>query len=434
MELMIKSLSAYGCLVLGGVVIKGLFRCRKPSWETLPDDIMEPLSSIPMRKDISSSRHTLPWLILPQPESKALTCNDTSLSFFNLYHGKVVKLELPEPVHGVWFRGCSKGWLIMIKEDEHNSSVFLVNPISGVHHQLPSTYVETATWKKYGAFTFYNRLVLSTSVIDLEECIVAATLGRFTNKILVLCRPRDKEWNVFQLTDANVTLTDILFSCGKLYALVVSKYKMAIVATPRMLNFGDQLLELKLVYDVNPNYSDIDKVVEDHGNYEVFLQDCCNSHLLESTCNNETTSTLENRGNNLEEEENGGGGNDVEEEENDEGYDGGDKFEGEGGDGEFQINMFDENYRFTYLRTSGFEIYRIDPHNGSLKLVPSLGDKVIFLSHGGSLSLRPSDVQSKDVGGNCIYFATNNIKSFHSLETYISREIGVFNLDKRSIQ
>ncbi|KAL6194914.1 hypothetical protein ACLB2K_035989 [Fragaria x ananassa] len=409
-----------------------------------------------MRKDISSSRHTLPWLILPQPESKALTCNDTSLSFFDLHHGKVVKLELPEPIHGAWFRGCSKGWLIMIKEDEHNSSVFLVNPISGVHHQLPSLrtipsfqeYVETATWKKYGAFAFYNRLVLSTSDIDSEECIVAATLGRFTDKILVLCRPGDKEWNVFRLTDANGTLTNILFSCGMLYALVVSKYKMGVVATPRMLNFGDQSVELKLVYDVNPNYSDIDEVVEDHGNYEVFLQEYCNSLLLESTCNNEVLLILqrldlfssinninvENRGNNLEEEENGGGGNDVEEEENDKGYDGGDNFEGEGDDGEFHIDMFDEDNRFTYMRTSGFEIYRIDPHDGNLKLVPSLGDELIFLSHGGSLSLRPSDIQSKDVGANCIYFATNNIKSFHSLETYISQEIGVFNLDKRSIQ
>ncbi|KAL6192214.1 hypothetical protein ACLB2K_038599 [Fragaria x ananassa] len=100
--------------------------------------VCKPRRSVPMRKDIFSSRHSLPWLILPQPESQALTCNDTSLSFFDLQHGKVVKLELPEPVRGAWFRGCSKGWLIMIKEDEHNSSVFLVNPISGVHHQLLS--------------------------------------------------------------------------------------------------------------------------------------------------------------------------------------------------------------------------------------------------------------------------------------------------------
>ncbi|KAL6185007.1 hypothetical protein ACLB2K_041142 [Fragaria x ananassa] len=286
----------------------GLFRRRQPGWETLPDDIME--------------------------------------------------LELPEPVHGAWFRGCSKGWLIMIKEDEHNSSVFLVNPISGVHHQLPSLrtipsfqeYVETATWKKYGAFAFYSRLVLSTSDINSEECVVAAILGRSTDKIPVLCRPGDKEWNVFRVTDANYgTLTDILFSSGKLYALVKNKYKMGVVATPRMLNFGDESVELKLVYEVNPNYSDIDEVVEDHGNYEVFLEECCNSHLLESTCNNEVLLILqrldlfssidninvENRGNNLEEEENGGGGNDVEEEENDEDYDGGDNFEGEGGDGGF---------------------------------------------------------------------------------------------------
>ncbi|KAL6194909.1 hypothetical protein ACLB2K_035984 [Fragaria x ananassa] len=351
-----------------------------------------------MCKDIFSSRHTLPWLILPQPESQALTCNDTSLSFFDLHHGKVVKLELPEPVRGAWFRGCSKGWLIMIKEDEHNSSVFLVNPISGVHHQLPSLrtipsfrdYVETRTWKKYGAFPFYSRLVLSTSDIDSEECIVAATLGRSTDKTLVLCRPGDKEWNVF---------------------------RMGVVATPRMLNFGDQSVKLKLVYDVNPNHSEIDDIVEDHD--------------LFSSIDN---INVENRGNNLEEEENGGGGNYVEEEENDEGYDGGDNFEGEGGDGEFHIDMFDEDNRFTYMRTSGFEIYRIDPHDGNLKLVPSLGDEVVFLSHRGSLSLRPSDIQSKDVGGNCIYFATNNILSFHSLETYISREIGAFNLDKRSIQ
>ncbi|KAL6192215.1 hypothetical protein ACLB2K_038600 [Fragaria x ananassa] len=216
---------------------------------------------------------------------------------------------------------------------------------------------------------------------------------------------------------------------------ILSKYKMGVVATPRTLNFGDHSVELKLVYDVNPKYSEIDEVVEDHGNYEIELQACWNLHLLESTSNNEVllilqrqdifssidNSNVENGGNNMEEEENGGGGNNVEEEENggggnnveeeenDEGYDGGDNFEGEGGDGEFHINMLDEDDRFTYMRTSGFEIYRIDPHNEKINLVPSLGDEVLFLSNGGSLSLRPSDIQSKDVGGNCIYFATNNV-------------------------
>ncbi|KAL6185009.1 hypothetical protein ACLB2K_041144 [Fragaria x ananassa] len=231
----------------------------------------------------------------------------------------------------------------MIKEDEHNSSVFLVNPISGVHHQLPSLrtipsfrdYVETRTWKKYGAFAFYSRLVLSTSDINSEECVVAAILGRSTDKIPVLCRPGDKEWNVFRVTDANYgTLTDILFSSGKLYALVKNKYKMGVVATPRMLNFGDESVELKLVYEVNPNYSEINDIVEDHGNYEVSLQECCNSHLLESTCNNEVSLILQRLDlfssiDNINVENRG---NDVEEEENDEGYDGGDNFEGEGGD------------------------------------------------------------------------------------------------------
>ncbi|PRQ33927.1 putative F-box domain-containing protein [Rosa chinensis] len=475
MEFMIKTVLVCGCLVFGGVVIKRLFR-HKPCWETLPDDIMEvivphlsvrdrirlslvckPWSSVPMCKDIPSSPHKLPWLVLPQPESQALTCNDTSLSFYDLHDGKFVKLELPEPVRGAWFRGSSKGWLIMIKESEQNTTTFLVNPISGVQHQLPSLrtipsfqkFVETKKWKRYGAFAFFNCLVLSTSDIHSDECVVAAALG-CANDILGLCRPGDKEWNIFRLLDADEALTDVLFCSGKLYALVVSNNKSGVVSTARTLNFGDHSVELKLIYNANINFHTNS---EYHGNYEIYVQGYVDSYLIESATNKEVLlihqrldvfSSIGDNNNG----ENGGGGNHEEEEEEVEveveGNDGGDdaneewnNLGGNGGDiGDWAINIVeeDDHYLRTYLRTSGFDVYRIDPQNDNFEMVQSLGDKLLFLSNAGSFSLRASDIKIKDFRGNCICFATNNFMSLHSLETYTCREIGVFDLNARRMR
>ncbi|PRQ36140.1 putative F-box domain-containing protein [Rosa chinensis] len=185
MEVINATLVVCGCLVFGAVEIKRLLRSKPGEklpddimdivpWKKLPDDVIEmivphlsvrdrirlssvckPWSSAPMRTDIPSAQHQLPWLIFPQ------SCH-SYLSFFDLCEGKVGKLDLPEPVQGGWFQGSSKGWMIMITEKDLDSTMFLVNPISGAQHQLPhlsttpsfQSFVDTTTWKRYGASAF----------------------------------------------------------------------------------------------------------------------------------------------------------------------------------------------------------------------------------------------------------------------------------------
>ncbi|KAL6194907.1 hypothetical protein ACLB2K_035982 [Fragaria x ananassa] len=260
------SLVIGACLVFGGMVIKRLLRRKPSSWETLPDDIMEmivphlsvrdrirlsivckPWSSVSTRPDIPSAPQH-PWLLVPQS-------SPNHLSYFELSEGKIGRLELPEPVQGGWFQGSSKCWIIMVMEKDLDSTMFLVNPISGAQHQLPSLStapffqkeVETARWKRYGASSFSFRLVLSTSDITSEQCMIAATFGEA--ETLCLCRPGDTSWSICEVLDDEECIMDLLFSAGKLYALVLSYDKDGFMSAPHTLSCGDQAVELKLVYD-----------------------------------------------------------------------------------------------------------------------------------------------------------------------------------------
>ncbi|XP_004288422.1 PREDICTED: F-box/kelch-repeat protein At1g57790-like [Fragaria vesca subsp. vesca] len=263
MEVITETLVICACLVFGGVVIKRKLH-RKP-WETLPDDVMEiilphlcvrdrirlsivckPWSSVSMRSDIPSAPR-LPWLILPQS-------SPNYLSYFELSEGKSGRLELPEPVPGGWFQGSSKGWMIMVMEKDLDSTMFLVNPISGAQQQLPplstapcfQKEVETARWKRYGASAFCFSVVLSTSDITSHQFMVAATFGE-TDR-LCLYKPGDRKWTILEVLDANECITDLLFSSGKLYALVISHNKNGVISSPRNLKFGDHAVELCLGY------------------------------------------------------------------------------------------------------------------------------------------------------------------------------------------
>ncbi|KAL6189561.1 hypothetical protein ACLB2K_040948 [Fragaria x ananassa] len=203
MEVINETLVIGGCLVFGGVVIKRLLH-RKPNWETLPDDIIgmivphlsvrdhirlsivcKPWSSVSTRPDIPSAPQ-LPWLLLPQS-------SPNHLSYFELSEGKIGRLELPKPFKEVGFKDHQK------KE------------------------VETARWKRYGASAFRYSVVLSTSDITSHKFMVAATFGETEG--LCLYKPGDRKWSILEVLDANECITDLLFSSGKLYALVISHNK-----------------------------------------------------------------------------------------------------------------------------------------------------------------------------------------------------------------
>ncbi|KAI5311834.1 hypothetical protein L3X38_041007 [Prunus dulcis] len=504
-------------------------------WQTVPDDIMEIIlkhlnlrerirlriickswNSLAMRRDFSNAPQ-LPWLLLPQGSNKYL-------SFSSVSDVKFHTLMLPKPVRGGRVCGCSKGWLVMIKEKV--SKLYLVNPISRDQHQLPSLrtipsfhkFVNTNKSKRGGALLFCNSFALSTADVKSNNCIVAAVFDELT---LGLCRPGDKTWSVFHVLDENEYLAKLLFSSsGMLYALVFSGSlsKNGIVVASHSLNFGDDTVKIKLVYDKTESTRDLNPSIEYCDDFQILLKGMYASHLLQSATNNEVfvihqilDCFLRRDGDVEEEDENEEEGTDDEDEDEDKDKDeeeiddeeeaddededededeeeiddedetdDEDEEETDDEDDEDEEEIDDEdetddeddeeeetddeeeeednnnddqdegvnNGEFRrvdiasedafgskpYLRTSEFRVYKLDQENDNFDRVQCLGDdQLFFCSDAECVSLHPaSNIQGFD--GNCIYFATNNIWRLHSLETYASREIGVFYLDSRRIQ
>lgn len=406
--------------------LKRYKRCnqtRYGCWHTLPDDIMRKIvqhldvpdrirlsvvckswSSVAKQKDIPSAQ--LPWLALPySPYSNYLR-------FSSLSEGKVVELKLPKPAQGGMFLASSKGWLVMangLNRDE----MFLLNPITGVQHQLPSLE-STRSFQKFVETEecFLPQVVLSSS--NISECMVAAVFHSF--KELGLCMPGDKSWSVFPLLDEveNLHFEDILFSGGMLYALVNSPGINNGVVTACTLNFGDQdrEVELKLVYDKKENWSANNENYEIRDDYRIALNSLYYSCLLEST--NKEVLLVHKIYDTL-------------------------KFAAEYEALIVEAEDHDwENasYQFQYAKSSGFAVYKIDPENGNFLRVQSLGDQTLFLAdYGSSLSLSSSDC--KGLEENCIYFGLNGILKLlppQRRRSTINREIGIFYLDGGKIQ
>ncbi|CAL9022663.1 unnamed protein product [Prunus brigantina] len=415
-------------------------------WQRVHEDIMEmivrPLSlrdrirtglackswnSVCMRGHIHGAQEA-PWLVLPQDP------NCKYLSFTNLADGKVHKLRLPKPIHGSRFYGSSRGWLIMIQEKRLNSTMFLFNPVSGALCQLPplatipsfKKFVETE-WDLCGTSFFFHHIVLSTSDINNSECMVAAIFDNL--KVLVMCRPGDKTWSVFDVLGEEEFIGQLLFSStGKLYSLIISEVRSELIQ-PRTIKSGD--VELILVYDKR-NHFGVD--VEYHNDYKISLNRVHLSFLFESP-NNEVLvihqirdvfeirrSVDDEDDQELELELEGGNHHQDDDEEH--------NMQEENDDALEEGNTDYDDHE--YFRTSGFEVYKIDPETGDFLREQSLGDQTLFLSLHGSFSLRASDFIELDK--NNIYFATNGIDPFHVHKPCTTREIGIFCLDNERVE
>lgn len=354
-------------------------------WQNPPEDIMEKIiqhlslddrlrlsfvckywQSFATRRDMRSAPQ-LPLLVLPHPT------NCQVLSFASLSKGEVVCLNMPKPVRGVFFHTSSKGWLIMFIEKGLHTQMFMLNPLSGVQHKLPSlktnlTFNTTAfrIWKGQ-ARHFVTKIVLSSP--NFSECIVAAFFSNhglgLDHHELGFCRPGDKSWIVFNFYDGYISVMDILFSGSTLYALLLhnddTKSGTVVAHT---LTFGDHVVELKFIYVV-------------HGSH--------NSYMLESSINNEVLLIHQML---------------------DHTFPNPDPYQ----------DIDQEDRRLSETMRSGFIVYKFDFECGYLLRVQSLGDQTIFLAaNSSSLSLRASNF--KELERNCIYFVTDEMISIFYIDT-----------------
>ncbi|TQE01225.1 hypothetical protein C1H46_013132 [Malus baccata] len=289
------------------------------------------------------------WLLFgTQPSS-------SYLEFSIPPEGRVIKLGLPKRNQGC-FHSSSKGWLIMVNEE--HSEVFLLNPISGAKHELPSLR-RIPYFKKFGgkAGRFVDKIALSSS--NLSECTVAAI---FSSGEIGVCRPK-KGWKISRMWDRKTYPSCLLFSsCGMLYVLVENTVKNSksghVVTRTLCLGDGDQL-ELKLVYDKEKSRKGSFNCWGEGDFLDVKVKD--ESYLIESTTSNEVLLIR-------------------------------------------QIKDQMKTDLNTWARTHDFLVYKIDPENGeSFIEVQSLGNQILFVTRRGcSFSFPVSN--SNESEANCIYF------------------------------
>lgn len=230
--------------------------------------------SVALRRDIQGAPE-LPWLVHPHSPSS------NYLSFSRLSDGKLLNLRLPQG--GCRFYGSSKSWLIMVKEQGlMNSEIFLLNPISGIQHKLPSFHEFVGiSGCDHEADSFFDRIDLSSA--EASECVVAAVF----KSALGLCKLGDKSWTVFKQViedHEDDYFVDLLFSCGTLYALVNSNdIDRDGVVVARSLNFGDHVVELKLVFNNEEHlWNNIESYMGFHRDFTILVNVSLSSYLLEA--------------------------------------------------------------------------------------------------------------------------------------------------------
>ncbi|KAK9927546.1 hypothetical protein M0R45_024727 [Rubus argutus] len=242
------------------------FRC----WQEPPEDIMVKIAqhldiisrkhlsfvckswrAVALRRDIQGAPQ-LPWLVHPHSPSS------NYLSFTRLSDGKLHNLRLPQG--GCRFYGSSKSWLIMVMEQGLiNSEMFLINPISAVQHKLPSFHEFVGiSGCDHEADSFFDHIELSSA--DASECVVAAVF----NSALGLCKLGDKTWTVFK---------QVIEDHGDEDGVVVA----------RSLNFGDHVVELKLVFNNEEHlWNNIESYTGYYRDFTILVNVSLRSYLLEA--------------------------------------------------------------------------------------------------------------------------------------------------------
>lgn len=155
----------------------------------------------------------------------------------------------------------------MIRDMGLDCEIFLLNPISKVQHRLPSfntigdfsrfkRKLETEGRQRSAALDFLNKLELYIYVRCQFRTLYGCNCFQGYST-LALNRPGDERWTILLELPGRETknfFDDILFSSGALHACVryTSKDKAILMSVEdRTLNFGDQVMELKLVHFVD---------------------------------------------------------------------------------------------------------------------------------------------------------------------------------------
>ncbi|KAK6253958.1 hypothetical protein QUC31_015678 [Theobroma cacao] len=161
------------------------------------------------------------WILLHQLDDYTKDCDHMVISYFDLGDGAIGNMNLPESTPEGATTGASKGWLAvhMVGTTTNNLRTFLLDPISGV--QLPLPPMSTTRSASEDTNIVFPNIEISSQ--DASKSVVAAIFG--DEKILALCRPKDKRWTLFEGLDIadDYRYVSISFCDGKLYALITTE-------------------------------------------------------------------------------------------------------------------------------------------------------------------------------------------------------------------
>jgi hypothetical protein len=422
-------------------------------WDELPDGIMENIfgrlnlidlvrsggvckswRSLVMQKQVRAAPQ-LPWLVLPHRQS----CN--SLSFYSMAEATVYNIKLPKPAQGGRCFGCSKSWLMMARGTEWGPEVYLFNPFSGFKLNLPSLttiphFCDYVAPDPDRFTSFVGNIVVSST--DSAELIVA--LLCFHYQVLAFCKPGDEKWRVWEGgngDEEDVRCFDIMFceDGGTLCVLVGVKTEMeggSARSYTTCMKSGNREVMLKVIpFVVSWNdffiYLEIGQetwIVEDGAKIISLVES--DGELLVVVTFSDVHFTR------FEEEE-------TEEETDDEDDETEDATEEETDEEEEEIEEEEDeeevSFDFIYLKKRRFEVLKVDFSSDTVSFtrLRNVGDKMLFLSMGESISLSASDFNG--FSGNLIYFLQDIDYSCVDHDPLVYRESGVFYLDdQRMVQ
>ncbi|MBA0865966.1 hypothetical protein Goshw_016711 [Gossypium schwendimanii] len=386
-------------------------------WNQLPIDI---LSSIFERLDLedrirfdlvckqwrTNLKRTpqLLWLMLPYDPSSQY------LSFFDMYEGKVRKLDLPRSAQGGWFFGCSKGWLFLATgTNVDNLRIFLFDSISRAQIPLPplstiSSFEENFTARRSGwnpAACIISGVEVSS--FDASQCIVATTFYD-NNKILALCKPQDDSWIIVEgLLPDGYFYGNLSFFDGELYACILCEDReinnnQAPNIQTHFITLENHRVNLKLISSTPPPTYLFFAAVDDKR--ILYHKDCsrwpylveANGQLLVVTKICDTISTWDYHDDNNDNDDN----NYVT---------------------SLLMNFQVATFQITKIQTTADDTLHMTG-------LTDLGNQSLFLGAGDCLAVENCDKFDK----NCIYFLHD--KDYSSGKEYplVSREASVYNV------
>ncbi|XWS29138.1 hypothetical protein CRYUN_Cryun24cG0002500 [Craigia yunnanensis] len=218
-------------------------RCICSSWRSA-------LPEMPHQK-----RHLLPWLLVPIKNKNRA---GTSFGFFDPLEKKDHCLQLSDPQgKGMLFRGSSHGWIVNV---ENNTSICLINPLTGAQVQLPprfkfpdvKNYRPNKPGNEYGirvqnghgfytlsraqVRTYLTEKIILSSSPQSEDFVAVALYGELSQ--LAYCKLGDRKWTFL---DGVHCYSEILFHRGELYALSGNGAVMVVdihLPFPKMMKFA----------------------------------------------------------------------------------------------------------------------------------------------------------------------------------------------------